>query len=347
MKSSDVQNLLQRIEQLEGALSQAQQTQAPSCLNVLSPEGPRVSVPSEVNSSQVSDGLRERESTLLAERSPSPSVLVQTPIACGSYPTGDRPQGVTVSASQLGPNWFFNGIPISSEAGYQWISARTGQNITATEFGIPIKSSSPFSMFQPYFAQEICDLPDKSFVREILNRFFASSSFTLSFPILDQVLFEETVETAYKPMERNLLPASHISAKACVLSALSLTSRFCPARKNPFSMDADIFAAKAHYLLMQITGYTSLDTLQALLMLVSTAICHSLQIYRLIWLFSNYDVYSVPTGKALPSFIRLRVAQSAPWGVTYSSRQSLLRPGFPIQNARIGTFERYSGHVTF
>jgi hypothetical protein len=195
---------------------------------------------------------------------------------------------------------------------HTFISARTGQNITATEFGIPIKTPSPFSTFQPYFAQEICDLHDKSPVREILNRFFASSSFRLSFPILDQVLFEETVETAYKPMERNSLPAPHISAKACVLSALSLTSRFYPARKNPFSMDADKFAAKAHYLLMHITGYTSLETLQALLMLVSTAMCHSLQIYRLIWLFSNYDVYSMPTGKALPSFIRLRIAQSAP-----------------------------------
>jgi hypothetical protein len=172
----------------------------------------------------------------------------------------------------LGPNWFFNGIPISSEAGYDWISARTGQKITATEFGIPVRNSSPFSTLQPYFAQGICDLPDKSLVQEILSQVFASSSFRLSFPILDQVLFEETVETAYKPMEINLLPASQISAKACVLSTLSLTPRFCATEKNQISMDADIFAAKAHHLLMRITGYTSLETLQALLMLVSTAI---------------------------------------------------------------------------
>jgi hypothetical protein len=177
------------------------------------------------------------------------------------------PREVTVSANQLGPNWFFNGIPISSEAGRQWISTRTGQSATQVEFSIPIKISSPFSALQPSFSQEACELPDKDSTREILDVFFRSS-FRLGFPVLDKVLFETTMETAYEPMDRMLFSSTQISARACVLSALSIASRLNASRQIPLSMDADMCAAKAYCLLMHITGDMSLETLQTALILV-------------------------------------------------------------------------------
>lgn len=266
VKSSDVQSLFRRVEQLEGALTQAETTQEPTGRNLPNPEEPALTA--EVSPQQISTRTGRREWTAFSERSPSPPAFAQTSTDSCGYPIHGYPCEVTVSANQLGPNWFFNGIPISSEAGRQWISTRTGQTATWADFSIPIKISSPFSALQSSFSQEVCELPDKDSTREILNAFFRSS-LRLEFPVLDQVLFEKTLETAYEPMDRMLFSPTQISARACVLSALSIASRLTASRQIPLSIDPDMCAAKAHCLLNHITGDISLATLQTALILVS------------------------------------------------------------------------------
>lgn len=266
MKSSDLQTLFRRIEQLEGALAQTETTQGLTCGTLLNHEEPTVPVLSNVNSPQVSTEIRGREWTAFSERSPSPSAFAQTATNSRGYAVRDCPRDVTVSANQLGPNWFFNGMPIASEAGRRWISTRTGQTARWVEFSIPMKVSSSFSL-QPSFSQELCELPDKDSTREILNIFFRSSSRSV-FPVLDQVLFETTMETAYEPKDSMLFSPTQISAKACVLSALSIASRLDASRQIPLSMDADMCATKAHSLLMYVAEENSLATLQTTLILV-------------------------------------------------------------------------------
>ena len=250
VKPSDVQNLLERVEQLEKALLQTQATPSTIFQDNSGADNATTSVQSEV---------RRSESTRLAEQ----RALTTTP---GSFYSRDHSHShdSNVLASQLGPNWFFSGIPISSEAGYEWLATRTGQNITGTEFSIPVKAIHPSSTTS---SEEIGYLPDKNAVQEILSAFF-DSPLKLSFPVLDEVLLEATLETAY---ESSVPPLSNvqISANACILSALALSPRFCFGTENVFATDVEVFASKAHNLLNQVAGDTSLTLLEAALMLVS------------------------------------------------------------------------------
>lgn len=157
---------------------------------------------------------------------------------------------------------------MSSEAGRRWVSTRTAQEVTWADFSIPIMESSPHSALQPFFSPELCELPDEDATREIISAFFRSP-FRLRFPVLDEILFETTMETAYGPADGPLPSPIQVSARACVLSALSIAPRVNASRQISRSVDVDLCAAKAHYLLLHIAKDISLSTLQTALVLVS------------------------------------------------------------------------------
>jgi hypothetical protein len=98
---------------------------------------------------------------------------------------------------------------------------------------------------------------------------FFRSSFRLTFPVLDQVLFETTIQSAYEPVDRNLTSPTQAAAMACVLGALSIATRLNAPQQSTPSIDAEVCSAKANSLLMHLTGDISLETLQAILLLVS------------------------------------------------------------------------------
>lgn len=77
------------------------------------------------------------------------------------------------------------------------------------------------------------------------------------------------METAYGPVDGPLSSPIQVSARACVLSALSIAPRFNAPMQISLSMDADLCAAKAHCLLLHIAKDISLSTLQTALVLVS------------------------------------------------------------------------------
>lgn len=232
------------------------------------PEEPTILVSSKVNPPQISIRPSIRESAAFSESFPSPASCAQASASSNDYPISDWPHEGTMSANQLGPNWYFNGIPISSSGGREWISTRTDQAAMWVEFSIPINATSPLSALQPSSIHEICELPDKDSTRQVLNAFFRSS-FGLTFPVLDEVLFESTIEMAYGPMNKMMPSPSQLAARACVFSTLSISSHLNMSRQIPLSIDADLYADKAHYLLMHITGHVSLATLQATVILVS------------------------------------------------------------------------------
>lgn len=266
--SNDVQILFQRIKQLESALAQAEPRRESTCQDLADPENLKIPASSKANPSHVSTISSGRKRSVLSKSSPSSSLIsAQTATNSCNSTTADY-HGVNVSASQLGPNWFFNGIPIFSEAGRQWLSTRTDQDVTWAGFCTPIMDSPPLSVLPPSFSQDSCDLPDQDTTREILSGFFRSS-FRLTFPVLDQALFETTMETAYGPVDRDVFSSTQAAAKACVLGALSIATRLKTPHQSTRSIDADLCAVKANFLLMYLTGDTSLETLQTILLLVS------------------------------------------------------------------------------
>lgn len=242
MSFSDTQKLHGRIKDLEAALSQAEYSQnsaQPAVSNTTNPD-PRV-----VNAT-------------ISNNEPAQSSV---PAETSAH------SGIVTTASQLGPNWFFNGIPISSEAGRQWISSRTDQTITGEEFCIPIRDFCSSSVVSSSSLPERCELPEKEVTQKFLRLFF-ESSFRLAFPLLDQVLLEATIDTAYEHVDGILSSPTHISARACVLGALSITCRLISPHYDHFGVDANEYAAKAHFLLMQVLEDTSLTTLQTALIVV-------------------------------------------------------------------------------
>lgn len=266
---SDVQTLFQRIQELEGALSRVGSTPETPVQLLDNPEASPTPVRSSISISHVSTVVSGREGPSHSTRSRSPAAFTQTPNSSYDQLSRDDPARTSRSACQWGPNWFFNGIPISSEGGQEWVSQRTGQAISTADFSIPITGYSEASTLQQSFSQTLYELPDQRVTREIVAAFF-SSSFRLAFPVLDEILFQTTMETAYEPVEGTLYSSMHISARACVLSIIAIAPRLGLSTQTIRSIDADLCANRAHSLLLRISNDVSLSTLQAAVMLVSS-----------------------------------------------------------------------------
>lgn len=245
MGQSEADNLSRRIEQLENALAQASSSQDPIQRNPTSTEELATSSPSTVNESA--------------------SIPTQAPIEIHESTTAEPEHELTIFANQLGPNWFFNGMPICSEAGRQWMSTRTNQNVSLNDFSFPnieVTSQDLRSCHQPGFVE----LPLESATREILNVYFRSS-FRLAFPILDPDLLEQTIQTAYSPTAKSMPLNMHTQAKACILAVVSIISGLDTSRQSS-PIDPNLGAVKANSLLMQTASDPSLENLQTILSLV-------------------------------------------------------------------------------
>lgn len=258
--------MFQRIQELEGALSRVGSTPDSSSHALDNPEESTTPLPSSISTSHASTGASGREGFTFSGSSLSPTTFTQTPTSSYDQLAKEDPAKVHKSAGQWGPNWYFNGIPMSTEEGREWLSGRTGQPVSWADFSILIKQSGAFT-FQQSFPQSLCELPDREATQEIANAFF-KSSFRLAFPVLDEALFQTTIETAYEPVEGSLCTPMQISARACVLSMLAITPRLDMSRQISLPIDADSCAAKAHYLLLQIADDVSVPTLQTAIMLV-------------------------------------------------------------------------------
>ncbi|KAJ5995565.1 hypothetical protein N7481_002542 [Penicillium waksmanii] len=265
--SSDSQALSQRVRQLENALAITQVESRPelSGCHIASPKEPRK--PASLAASSLPSG---RSGIVLSARSPysclSSSIAINT---CNSVAADDS-AGVDVSAYQFGPNWFFNGIPIFSEEGIKWLSTRTDQNVNWAEFLIPMTDPSPLSLIES--PGEICHLPDQDETRRTLNGLF-ESPFRLTFPVIDESLFESTMQIAYDPVDKNMASATQLAARACILAALSITASSIESHQRTQNIDAEMCAAKAQIILVNLAETTNLDTLQAIILLVSRIHC--------------------------------------------------------------------------
>ncbi|KAJ5390383.1 uncharacterized protein N7496_001451 [Penicillium cataractarum] len=262
----DVQNLFQRIQELEGALSRVGTTPESSGQALDNTEELATPVRSTIDTTHASTVASCREGLTFSGSSLSPITFAQTPTSSYSHITTERSAQVDRSARQWGPNWYFNGIPISSEAGREWVSKRTGQPVSWADFSIPIVQTSEASTLAQSLSPALCELPDKEATREVMTAFL-KSSFRLAFPVLDEVLFQTTLEIAYEHVDGISYSPMQISAKACILSMLAIAPRIDMSRQLSVPIDTDLCAAKAHCLLLRVAEDTSLPTLQTAIML--------------------------------------------------------------------------------
>ncbi|OOQ87966.1 hypothetical protein PEBR_15386 [Penicillium brasilianum] len=261
----DVQNLFRRIQELEGALSLGSTPESSGQASD-HPEELATPVRSSIDTTHASNVASGREELTFAGGSLSPITFAQTPASSLSQFAKESPAQIHRSARQWGPNWYFNGIPISSEAGRKWVSQRTGQPVSWADFSIPIVRTWEASTLERPLSPALCELPDKEATREIMTMFF-KSSFRLAFPVLDGVLFQTTLETAYEHVEGIPHSTMQLSAKACILSMLAIAPRIDMSRQLSFPIDADLCANKARSLLLPLAEDISLTTLQTAIML--------------------------------------------------------------------------------
>lgn len=192
----------------------------------------------------------------------SPSTASTSSAACGQ---------IHYAGFHLGQINSYNGIPLFSEEGKQWIYTKTGDPKTHQRLSAinarqrSIQPGAAFTLCQTS-PEELCSLPDRSIV-EVCADLFHQSAFRLVFPVIDRVLFQHTIELAYEPSE-GPPPPEHVSAIGCVNSFLAMMSVFHGQTSLLPPLDCDAFAMKAHRLLPSITGHTSLHTLQSVFMLV-------------------------------------------------------------------------------
>lgn len=172
------------------------------------------------------------------------------------------------AAKHLGPHWFFNGVPIFSDEGQRWVSSQTGQQVKWSEFRIPMYRPTPLSVLHPDESDSgLLDLIDQSTVRLILGPLFITNA-PLVFPVIDPVLFETTLDTAYEILDDRLSSPTHIAARACVLAALSILGRMKIPGASPSPLDPERSAIEAQRLLSLNPGFMSHDTLTTVLVLV-------------------------------------------------------------------------------
>ncbi|KZL70896.1 fungal specific transcription factor [Colletotrichum tofieldiae] len=255
----DVQCLNERIQQLEDALAQAETQRG--IHESSSNSTPTASI-SEPNAGTIrSPAIAQSAPPIFSEHFHSPLLLSRTPGYTSevSVSTSKALQ----PGSHIGPNWFFRGIHAFSDEGRLWISSKTGQILDWAKLHIFTARPSSLTTSWGQVSEQSCELPDQNACRELVA-FFFQSSFQLIYPVIDPILFEETIVLAYESIDNVPSSPTQLSAQACLFAALSIMA-FLPG--SAFMIHPDSYARKSHDLLNHITPDTTLMTLQAVIML--------------------------------------------------------------------------------
>lgn len=172
------------------------------------------------------------------------------------------------AARHLGPHWFFNGVPIFSDEGQQWVSSRTGQRVQWGDFRFHMYTTAPHASLNLREGDaSFLDPIDRVSAQRIFGAFFGSHS-TVAFSVIDPVLLETTIEKAYENVDDPLSSPQHVAARACVLAALSVASLMGTSSTSLSGADTESLYHKARRILTLHPGYMSIDTLITALLLV-------------------------------------------------------------------------------
>lgn len=168
------------------------------------------------------------------------------------------------------------GIPLFSAHGLEWIKAQAGEDIGSQILSFVEAPRSGGSMTPSMLAEfalagSNVDLPPRPVVERCLDA-FRLSPFRLVFPIVDHVLFPETIDAAYVQKTSGTVMTSlgQLAAKASIFGFLSvLAAAGAEFRDMLPEIDGDACAAKTYHLLPFVLIETNIAVLQTMVMLVS------------------------------------------------------------------------------
>lgn len=180
---------------------------------------------------------------------------------------------------EFGVNSLITGIPFLLPEGQRWVESRTDQSIAFDKLSPArppwekqraLNSSALLMSLQ---TQDPFELPSQT-VTEIYFELYRCALMRIIFPVLDFIMFRDTIKVAYSPQGtgRSYRPAS---AKACIFAFLAFTSALHPPGLNQTPeniprIDSEAFVIKAQCLLSQIFQESAtVDGLQTVTILVS------------------------------------------------------------------------------
>lgn len=158
-------------------------------------------------------------------------------------------------------------MPFFSPKGQRWIENQTGENVSlGSKPDVPPWKSQQRTQEAALSPASNLDMPDRKITEEYFS-LFCSSPFRFVFPIVDPVLFRDTINIAYEPWEG--MPSTEpVAAQACVLLFVSVIS-LMEGTLETMPIDSDACSTKAQSLLPQVLLDTSTTALQAAFMQVS------------------------------------------------------------------------------
>jgi hypothetical protein len=214
----------------------------------------------------------------------SPQSIEAATTASNSPSTNPPPDSSSVrvhfAGKELGVISLLTGTPFLFPEGQEWIKARTGQAVSIEKLS-PARApwekergQSFNTLLMNMNSLNPFDLPDLGTVRVYLEAYKRSKVMRRIFPVIDPILFEETVRTAYR-QSISSFTYGQASARVCVIAFLTFASRLPPVNDivgaiNIPPIDQDLLATRAQFLMPQVLQEpASLDSAQALTMLVS------------------------------------------------------------------------------
>lgn len=155
------------------------------------------------------------------------------------------------------------GFPHFTQQCEEWVHSRTGQWPRFEYNSDFVRTSSSSSLLSSSKIQ----LP-KRWVVQLLFEEYSNSDLILVFPVVDIVLFKDTIALAYSTNHH--AQRDQLAAKACVYAFLAIAGNHCPSSKATAFFDCNACAKAAQYLLLECTKVVDIIILQTILMLVGT-----------------------------------------------------------------------------
>lgn len=202
-----------------------------------------------------------------------------SPSSSGSQPPASSSVAVHFAGRELGVISLLTGIPFLLPEGQEWIESRTGQSISVDKL-TPVRppwekerAQSSNELLMSMQAQKHFELPEWAVVQSYYQAFLNSNVMQRIFPVIDAVLFQETMNAAYHE-SHSRYSYGQAGIRACMFAFVAFVSRLPPVKSQlgSFSrtpIDSEAMATKAEFLLAQVLQESSsLEGVQAVTLLV-------------------------------------------------------------------------------
>lgn len=170
-----------------------------------------------------------------------------------------------------------NTMPSLSAEGRRWIFSATREWPTLPSFNDPDNpgqrqsfASSTSTPRHGGHLEQHAELPTRWVVESLLGQFL-ESDLSHIFPVVDPILFRDTLTQVYGP-DSEAHVSDVASAKSCILAFVSFAGRHFTGTKEASYIDTDACALDSQSLASGVLEDATLTTLQATILVVSPAI---------------------------------------------------------------------------